>query len=73
MALGNPIFVDWIDAWHQEGEGIGVNVNWIHTKFMLIDPLGPRPAFRPISRQGIDLFAFDRRYIRAIQYNEEHR
>jgi hypothetical protein len=43
MALGNRIFVDWIDGWHEEGEGIGVNVNWIHTKFMLIDPLGTKP------------------------------
>lgn len=44
MALGNNIFVDWIDGWHQEGSGIGVNVNWIHTKFMLIDPLGKKPV-----------------------------
>jgi phosphatidylserine/phosphatidylglycerophosphate/cardiolipin synthase-like enzyme len=43
MALGNRLFVDWIDGWHQEGPGIGVNVNWVHTKFMLIDPLGTRP------------------------------
>lgn len=43
MALGNNIFVDWVDGWHQEGGGIGVNVNWIHTKFMLIDPLGNKP------------------------------
>jgi phosphatidylserine/phosphatidylglycerophosphate/cardiolipin synthase-like enzyme len=43
MALGNNIFVDWIDGWHQEGSGIGVNVNWVHTKFMLIDPLGNKP------------------------------
>ena len=44
MALGNHIFVDWIDGWHQESGGIGVNVNWIHTKFMLIDPLGTKPV-----------------------------
>lgn len=43
MALGNHIFVDWIDGWHKENSPIGVNVNWIHTKFMLIDPLGPKP------------------------------
>ena len=43
MALGNHIFVDWVDGWHQEAGGIGVNVNWIHTKFMLVDPLGRRP------------------------------
>ena len=44
MALGNNIFVDWVDGWHQEGPGIGVNVNWVHTKFMLIDPLGTKPV-----------------------------
>lgn len=44
MALGSSIFVDWIDGWHQESGGIGVNVNWVHTKFMLIDPLGSQPA-----------------------------
>ena len=44
MALGNNIFVDWVDGWHREGSGIGVNVNWVHTKFMLIDPLGTKPV-----------------------------
>jgi phosphatidylserine/phosphatidylglycerophosphate/cardiolipin synthase-like enzyme len=44
MALGNRIMVDWIDGWHEEGDPIGVNVNWIHTKFMLIDPLGNKPV-----------------------------
>jgi phosphatidylserine/phosphatidylglycerophosphate/cardiolipin synthase-like enzyme len=43
MALGNSIYVDWIDGWHKEEKGIGVNVNWIHTKFMLVDPLGKNP------------------------------
>ena len=44
MALGNRIFVDWIDGWHKESDPLGVNVNWIHTKFMLIDPLGNNPV-----------------------------
>ena len=44
MALGNRIFVDWIDGWMEEPRAIGVNVNWVHTKFMLIDPLGTRPV-----------------------------
>jgi hypothetical protein len=44
MALGNRIFVDWVDGWMQEPSAIGVNVNWVHTKFMLIDPLGARPV-----------------------------
>ena len=43
MALGNHIFVDWLDGWHKENDGIGTYVNWVHTKFMLIDPLGPHP------------------------------
>jgi len=44
MALGNRIFVDWIDGWMKEPSAIGVNVNWVHTKFMLIDPLGTKPV-----------------------------
>ncbi|SPP63235.1 phospholipase D-like domain-containing protein [Nitrospira lenta] len=44
MAVGHRLFVDWVDGWHQEGPGIGVNVNWVHTKFMLIDPLGKKPV-----------------------------
>ena len=40
MALGNNICADWIDGWHRESEPIGVNVSWVHTKFMPIDPLG---------------------------------
>jgi phosphatidylserine/phosphatidylglycerophosphate/cardiolipin synthase-like enzyme len=44
MALGERIFVDWIDGWFKEPEAIGVNVNWVHTKFMLIDPLGASPV-----------------------------
>lgn len=44
MALGNRIFVDWIDGWLEEPAALGVNVNWVHTKFMLIDPLGAKPV-----------------------------
>ena len=44
MAVGNNIYVDWIDGWRREAEPIGVNVNWVHTKFMLIDPLGTNPV-----------------------------
>lgn len=43
MALGERIFVDWIDGWRKESAPLGVNVNWVHTKFMLVDPLGPDP------------------------------
>ncbi|MBI5895881.1 MAG: hypothetical protein HZB24_07745 [Desulfobacterales bacterium] len=44
MALGSRLFVDWIDGWYKEPRAIGVNVNWVHTKFMLIDPLGAKPV-----------------------------
>jgi hypothetical protein len=44
MALGNRIFVDWIDGWMKEPSAIGVHVSWVHTKFMLIDPLGKSPV-----------------------------
>ena len=44
MALGNRIMVDWVDGWHQESDGIGNFVNWVHSKFMLIDPLGDAPV-----------------------------
>ena len=43
MALGNNIFVDRVDGWRKESAPISVNVNWVHTKFMLIDPLGNKP------------------------------
>jgi phosphatidylserine/phosphatidylglycerophosphate/cardiolipin synthase-like enzyme len=43
MALGDRIFVNWVDGWHLEGTPIGTNVNWVHTKFMLLDPLGDAP------------------------------
>ncbi|MBS1942403.1 MAG: hypothetical protein JST38_16160 [Bacteroidetes bacterium] len=44
MALGDRIFVDRVDGWMKESAPIGVNVNWVHTKFMLIDPLGDAPV-----------------------------
>lgn len=44
MALGHRIMVDWIDGWLPESDPIGVNVNWVHTKFMLVDPLGNKPV-----------------------------
>lgn len=43
MAVGNRLRVDWIDGWHAESDPIGTNVNWVHTKFMLVDPLGAKP------------------------------
>jgi PLD-like domain len=44
MALGERIYVDWIDGWRKEHAGLGLHVDWIHTKFMLIDPLGYQPT-----------------------------
>jgi phosphatidylserine/phosphatidylglycerophosphate/cardiolipin synthase-like enzyme len=44
FALGERIFVDWIDGWRKESPPLGVNVNWVHTKFMLLDPLGSKPV-----------------------------
>jgi phosphatidylserine/phosphatidylglycerophosphate/cardiolipin synthase-like enzyme len=44
MALGERIFVDWVDGWRKENSPIGVYVDWVHTKFMLIDPLGNKPV-----------------------------
>ncbi|MBI1247602.1 hypothetical protein GC197_07105 [bacterium] len=43
MSLGSRIFVDWIDGWMKEPSALGVHVNWVHTKFMLVDPLGTKP------------------------------
>jgi hypothetical protein len=36
--------VDRFDGWLRESAAIGVNVNWVHTKFMLVDPLGSNPT-----------------------------
>jgi phosphatidylserine/phosphatidylglycerophosphate/cardiolipin synthase-like enzyme len=44
MAVGKRIYVSWIDGWHPEHSPLGLHVNWIHTKFMLIDPLGNKPV-----------------------------
>jgi hypothetical protein len=44
MTLGGRIFLDAVDGWHRESHGIGTFVNWVHTKFMLVDPLGEQPV-----------------------------
>ena len=43
MALGSSIKVKSIDGWMKEASPIGVHVNWVHTKFMVVDPLGAAP------------------------------
>jgi len=46
VAVGNRIVTDSFDRWLAELQQIDpdVHVYWVHTKFMLVDPLGPRPV-----------------------------
>jgi hypothetical protein len=46
LAIGNRIVTDSFDRWLAELDKIvsSVNVPWIHTKYMLVDPLGPAPT-----------------------------
>ena len=46
VAVGNRIVTNSFDRWVAELSRIDpdVHVYWVHTKFMLVDPLGPRPA-----------------------------
>ena len=44
MTLGSRIFLDSIDGWLKESTGLGNWVNWVHTKFMLVDPLSDDPT-----------------------------
>jgi PLD-like domain len=45
VAIGNRIVTNSFDRWLAELSKLEphVNVYWVHTKFMLVDPLGPRP------------------------------
>jgi phosphatidylserine/phosphatidylglycerophosphate/cardiolipin synthase-like enzyme len=45
VAIGNRIVTNSFDRWLAELQQIDpdVHVYWVHTKFMLVDPLGPRP------------------------------
>jgi phosphatidylserine/phosphatidylglycerophosphate/cardiolipin synthase-like enzyme len=45
VAIGNRIVTNSFDRWLAELSRIdpGVHVYWIHTKYMLVDPLGPNP------------------------------
>jgi hypothetical protein len=43
VAIGNRIVTNSFDRWLAESSGLGNNVHWIHTKYMLVDPLGPAP------------------------------
>ena len=44
IAIGGNIPTNGFDTWLAESAGIGTNVQWVHTKFMLVDPLSRRPA-----------------------------
>jgi phosphatidylserine/phosphatidylglycerophosphate/cardiolipin synthase-like enzyme len=45
VAVGNRIVTDSFDRWLAELQQLDpdVHVYWVHTKFMLVDPLGARP------------------------------
>jgi len=45
LAVGNRIITDSFDRWLAELDKIvsGVHVYWVHTKYMLVDPLGTAP------------------------------
>ena len=44
MALAGRIFTSKIDGWLLESKGLGTWVDWVHTKFMLVDPLSEMPV-----------------------------
>jgi phosphatidylserine/phosphatidylglycerophosphate/cardiolipin synthase-like enzyme len=46
VAVGNRIVTNSFDRWLAELQQIDpdAHVYWVHTKFMLVDPLGPRPV-----------------------------
>jgi phosphatidylserine/phosphatidylglycerophosphate/cardiolipin synthase-like enzyme len=46
VAIGNRIALNGFDKWLGEIDRIKANVNvrWIHTKYMLVDPLGDNPV-----------------------------
>lgn len=45
VAMGNRIPVNAFDRWLKELDAVNrtVHVHWIHTKYMIVDPLGPEP------------------------------
>jgi phosphatidylserine/phosphatidylglycerophosphate/cardiolipin synthase-like enzyme len=46
VAMGNYVTANNFDRWLKEIDRVTaeVNVRWVHTKFLLIDPLGPKPV-----------------------------
>jgi phosphatidylserine/phosphatidylglycerophosphate/cardiolipin synthase-like enzyme len=44
VAVGNRIVTNAYDRWLVETGGLSSNVQWVHTKYMLVDPLGDDPV-----------------------------
>jgi phosphatidylserine/phosphatidylglycerophosphate/cardiolipin synthase-like enzyme len=44
VAIGNRIVTNSFDRWLAERTGLTTNVQWVHTKFMLVDPLSTSPT-----------------------------
>jgi PLD-like domain len=44
VAIGNRIVTNSFDRWLAERTGLTTNVQWVHTKFMLVDPLSASPT-----------------------------
>jgi phosphatidylserine/phosphatidylglycerophosphate/cardiolipin synthase-like enzyme len=44
VAIGNRILTNSFDRWLAEMSGLTTNVEWVHTKFMLVDPLSASPT-----------------------------
>jgi phosphatidylserine/phosphatidylglycerophosphate/cardiolipin synthase-like enzyme len=44
VAVGNRLRLNSFDRWLAERGGLTNNVEWIHTKYALVDPLGPDPV-----------------------------
>ncbi len=44
VAVGNRIVTNSFDRWLAERSGLTSNVQWVHSKYMLVDPLGNTPV-----------------------------
>jgi phosphatidylserine/phosphatidylglycerophosphate/cardiolipin synthase-like enzyme len=44
VSIGGSIPTNGFDAWVKESTGITNNVQWVHTKFMVVDPLSTTPT-----------------------------
>ena len=46
VAMGNYVTANNFDRWLKEIDRVTaeVNVRWVHTKFLMVDPLGPKPV-----------------------------